>query len=498
MKKTWKWIIAAVIVLAAAALAVAVVLDHRADRRSTAKEYEHSITYFYSDEEGATRFLVDSALLDNKIAGAVDSFLSCDGSVGLARAGTGLYRVDKDGIKLVYPAGVDRALLSPDNAQAVFTTATQVHIYDERTGELEDVKPEGIYGVASICLSPGGKTVGYSVKAKDGRFYSYAHENGSSRLIASDAYLLAIGDGADFFYYVQPDDVSLWYSSGRRPKKIGSDISSYLEFNRDLTEVIFDMNGVTYYSVNGSPAKTLIKDSSVYTTVAECESHQGGESFDVAVKDCSSLFGCVFYSFKDSSTDSSARTIFDLWYVDARMGVTELVKGATQFFITDDDRSLSCLVNKDVYFMDVRDPSTRERVCTNTYSYNMTGDGQKYFCVGYDLSLYSVTPRSQPVRIDSNVLYSTLTVDGRCLYLADASSGVGVLRSVKDPDVKITVSGGVRHMETMPRLCCYYTDYYRDEYGKTVYDVFTSEDGVSFTKTVTAVPVNTDASSDGN
>lgn len=496
MKKTWIWIVAAVLALLIGALAVAVVLDHRADRRSTAKEYEHSITYFYSDSDGATHFLVDSELLENRIAGAVDSFLSSDGSVGVARAGTGLYRIDKNGIKLVYPAGVDRALISLDGNVTVFTTATEVHIYDERTGELEDIRPEGIFGVASICVSPDGNTVGYSVKSKDGKFYSYSYEDGEPKLIASDAYLLAIGNGAEFFYYVAPDDVSLWYSAGRREKKIGENISSYLELNRDLTEIIFDMNGVTYYSTNGQAAKTLIPGSSVYSTVAECASTQGGESFEVSVKDCSSLFGCVFYSFKTSSTDEEARTIYDLWFVNASMGVTELVKGATQFFITDDDRSLSCLVDKAVYVMDVRDPSTREQLCTNVYSYNMIGTGKEFYCIGYDLGLYYVTPRSQPYKIAEKAVYSTLASDGRCLYLTDMQGGVGYLHSVRDPSSPVDVSAGVQHMETMPHICCYYTRNYTDEYGKTVYDVYTSEDGVTFTKTVTAVPVK-DSSSQG-
>lgn len=491
MKKTWKWIIAAVIVLAAAALALAVVLDHRADRRSTAKEYEHSITYFYSDTEGATRFLVDSALLENRISGAVDSFLSCDGAVGIARAGTGLYRIDSSGIKKVYPAGVDRALISLDGNVIVFTTATEVHIYDERTGELADIRPEGIYGVASIAVSPDGNTVGYSVKSKDGKFYAYSvpAKGGEPRLLASDAYIIALGNEAEFFYHVKPDDVSLMYTAGRRSKKIGQEISSYVELNRDLTEIIFDMNGVTYYSREGSAAKTLIPGASVYSTVAECACQQGGESFEVSVKDCSSLFGCIFYSFKDSSTDENARTIYDLWFVNASMGVTPLVKGATQFNITDDDRRVACLVDKDLYVMDARDPSERERICTNVYSFNMVGTGKEFYCVGYDLGLYYVTPGSQPYKIADNAVYSTLTAQGRCLYMTDMAGGVGFLHSVRDPKSPVDISAGVQHMETMPHICCYYTQNYTDEYGKKVYDVFTSEDGISFTKTVTAVPV---------
>ena len=154
--------------------------------------YDNSITYFYSDADGATRFFVNDKLLDDGISGHADAFLSCDGTVGIARGGSGLYRIDGEGIKKIYPAGVDRALLSLDNSMIVFTTATEVHVYDHGTGSIEDIKPEGVTGIASIAISPDGSTVGYSIKSKDGNFYAYAYENGESRKLSNDAYLVAI------------------------------------------------------------------------------------------------------------------------------------------------------------------------------------------------------------------------------------------------------------------------------------------------------------------
>ena len=163
MSKRTKTLLIILAAAAAAALVIGAVLAIASLNREPFVGYENSIARYYADEEGATRFIVNSELLENKLAGSVDSFLSCDGKVGIARAGTGLYRVDKDGVLKIYPAGVQSAVLSLDNRLIVFATATELHIYDHKTGELTDLKPEGVKAVPYIAVSPDGNTVGYTV-----------------------------------------------------------------------------------------------------------------------------------------------------------------------------------------------------------------------------------------------------------------------------------------------------------------------------------------------
>lgn len=479
MKKTWVKILVPAVIVAVLAIAAAIIIHAVSNRPNDIQPYDSGITYFYSDLEGGTRFAVNGKRLDNIIGGTVDSFLTCDGSAGIARAGTGLYRVDSEGILKIYPAGVDRALLSLDNNVIVFTTATEVHIYDHRTGELTDIKPEGIVGVASIAISPSGSTVGYSVKNSDGYFYAYAYENGESRKLSNDAYLMALSDGASFWYYIRPENVELFYATPSSEKKLGTNVSSLLEFNRALTEVTFDMNGVTYASVNGSAARTLIDGASVFTTVAECESVQGGQDCQTAVKACTTMFDGIFYAFRSSSSESSARTVYDLWYVDGGRNVTELVKGAYQFNITEDDSSLSCLVDDGLYIMDAKDPGKRECLCTSVYSYCASPNGKKFYCVGYDLGLYYVEAGAAPARIATNVVYSMITRDGKCLYLTDYDK-VGKLCLADGANEPAAVAEGVAHLTSEPRAYYYYTDYYEDELGNQVNDIYVSLDGTSF------------------
>lgn len=470
---------AAAVMIIAAALSIGAACTQVND----VMRYDNSITYFYSDADGATRFFVNDKLLDEGISGHADAFLSCDGTVGIARGGSGLYRIDGEGIKKIYPAGVDRALLSLDNSMIVFTTATEVHVYDHGTGSIEDIKPEGVTGIASIAISPDGSTVGYSIKSKDGNFYAYAYENGESRKLSNDAYLVAIGDKAAFWYYVRPSDVSLYHAGPSGERRIGTNVSSLMEFNRSLTEVTFDMNGVTYYSVDGSAAKTLIEGASVYSTAAECESLQGGESCQASVKGVSSLFNSIFYGFRTDSSDEKARTMYDIWYVDAGKKATALVRGAYQFGVSEDRQRLFCLVDDEVYSMNVKDPGDRERVCASVYSFSVSRDGARFYCIGYDMGLYYTDGAGDPQRIAKNVAYTTVTREGRCLFMSDYDKK-GSLH-IADADRSVTdIADNVSHVEVMPGAIFYYSELYEDELGNTVYDVFCSKDGLSFERKI--------------
>jgi hypothetical protein len=484
-KKTWM-IIAAAALAVIAVIAAAIALDMRGNRRAEAKRYEHSINCFYSDEEGVTRFVVDSVVLEDRVSGRVDSFLSCDGSAAIVRAGTGLYRVDREGVLLVHPAGVDLALLSLDNNVIVFTTATEVHIYDHHTGKVEDVKPDGVTGIASIVLSPNGGTVGYTVKTAEGAFVSYAHENGESRLLRENAYIAAIADGAEFYYYVEPNEAALNYVSDSRVRKIGVGVSGIIEFNRELTEAAFDMNGVTYYSVEGGAAKTLIAGESVYSMAAECESVQGGGSLTASVKDCSSLFGCLFYSKKTSSEDKDAAPVYDLWYVDGLKRETALVRGALEFELTDDGGRLSCLLSDGkVYLMDADDPAAAGIVCYNVASYDMDGRGRDFYCIGKDNALYCVSGGAQPVKLAVNAVYCSLFNDDLCLFLARDGSKLTLGRAGGISQAEI-VASGVANVSVMPFGAFYYTETYTDEYGSEVCDVFSSGNGLDWSLAVKA------------
>ena len=480
MKKTWVKVLIAVLAAALVAAAVAVAFDIKGNKRAEAKEYAHNINCFYADEEGMTRFIVDTELLDDKLLGKVDSFLSCDGTVAIVRAGTGLYRVDKEGVIQIHPAGVLRGLLSLDGQKIVFTTATELHIYDHLTGNTEDVKPDGAVLIPSIAISPDGNTVGYTVKDAEGRFVSYAYEGGESRKLDDDAYVVAVGNGARFRYFVDQETSGLYYAKGRSKKLIAEGVSQLIEFNRDLTEVAFDVDGVTYYSIKGRAKKAIVKDASVFTTVAGCASVQGGDEYESSVKDSSSLFGGVFYGFMTSSEDEDARTVYNIWYVDSNRRVTALVRGAYQFALSKDGSRLSVLLaDNELYTMKATDPRTAKLISDNVYSYTVSRDGQRFYCIGYDLGLYLIEDGAQ-VQLAKNTVYSVLAGEDKCLFISDYEDSAGKLIYADGRRPLTGVSDGVSHAENMPGAYFYYSALYTDSLGNRVYDVYVSDNGVDF------------------
>ena len=479
MKKTWVRILVIALVCAAALIGVAVAVDISAAKPGSVGRSEHSLTYFYADTEGATRFFFDGVLLDGAISGHVDSFLSCDGSFGIIRAGTGLYSVDKDGLLKIYPAGVERAAVSLDDSTVVFTTATQLHIYDRASGSLTDIKPEGISGVPAIAVSPDGKTVLMTVKNADGTYEAYRVKGESFEKIADNAYVLAVSDSMRSFWYMEPDTASLVYKKGSSVKRAAENVSGLVEFNRDLTEAIFDVSGVTHCSVKGSKARALVADMSVYCTKPECASTQGGESATGSVADVSTLFGAVFYSTFSSSTDSSARKSYNLYYIDRFRHVTDIATGVYEFRLTRDGKTVACLADSDVYVTSAANPASPKKVASNIYTFTMTPNGSRMWLVGLNQKLYCIEGGSTPVEMADGIAYSTATNEGSCLFLTDYD-GTGTLNLAEGLVVPTEIKKGVAHVEVKQGVCFCYSGFYDDEYGNSVFDVYTSADGKEF------------------
>lgn len=475
MKKRTVIIIVAVTlaVLAAAAAAIAVAADIRAGRE-TVKPCEHSISYFYIDGEGSTRFLYDGKLLDGAVAGSVSAFLSCDGTVAIFSAGSELYRVNESGVSKIFPAGVLRAALSLDNSTVAFTTSTQFHVYRSASDSIETVKPDNAAGIPAIAVSNDGATCAYTVKTADGKYLAYVYENGESRLIAENAYVLAVSSGAKIFWYVDPASSTLYYKKGSSVKKAAENVSGLVEFNRDLTEAMFDISGVTHYSKNGSRARAIVENASVFTTKPQCAATNGGEQATGSVADVSSLFGCVFYTTLTSSRDQSVK-VFNLYYVDRFCRSRELALGADSFAVYGNKLAVS--VDRTLYVMSSDDPGTARKVADGVYSFSVKDNGDLY-ALALDKTLYFIDGGETSLPLAQNVIHQVLVGD-RCLYLADYDkTGTLMLADGRRPIVK--VMEGVAHYAVKPGVQFLYTDYYENSFGTRVCDVYSSADGHDF------------------
>ena len=65
---------------------------------------QHKILHYYSEKDSTSYFFVDGKKLEDRIGSGISTFLSVDGTSAAVIAATALYRVDANGIILVYPA----------------------------------------------------------------------------------------------------------------------------------------------------------------------------------------------------------------------------------------------------------------------------------------------------------------------------------------------------------------------------------------------------------
>ncbi len=121
--------------------------------------------------------------------------------------------------------------------------------------------------VSSICLSPDGQSIGYTI-ISDNDVVGYLSVNGGeSQEIGDNCSPSFLSDGATLLYYLETDD------SGSEKqaffvRKNGDDIEMISEYdynfmftNRTFTEVVFVENGKTYFCKDGNDPEKILSSA---------------------------------------------------------------------------------------------------------------------------------------------------------------------------------------------------------------------------------------------
>ena len=101
---------------------------------------QHKILHYYSEKDSTSYFFVDGKKLEDRIGSGISTFLSVDGTSAAVIAATALYRVDANGIILVYPAAVTRAVLSMDGKSILFRNGNEGIFVQQRHGRNDRVR----------------------------------------------------------------------------------------------------------------------------------------------------------------------------------------------------------------------------------------------------------------------------------------------------------------------------------------------------------------------
>lgn len=471
--------IALIIACVAIVVAVGVLLAINLNKEEVDPVRKHSIIYFENYEDSNTYLFYDTTKLEGYIGGSIDSYLTCDGSVIIMRAGTGLYRADEKGILKVYPIGVDRAVLSLDNRFILFSTATKAHIYDSQSEDLIEIEGLNAEDILSLVISPNAEAFAVSVLDSDGRSMTYMYKNGKTELLREDSCIVAIGDDGESGYYVEAAGKELTgklYYIGKEDKLIAEDVEANFELSRDLKEITFDIDAKTHYSVAGSKAKKLL-DASVITYAGKTSCAMGGEYCASNIKNVSSIFDCIYYTvYTSQDANSNLIKTYDIYYVTSGHSATPLVKGTTRFVIGSSGKDIACQVDGTVYRVSAYNPKAPVQVMQNAYTFTCSNDLEEFYVVDNYAGLYYTKVNSTPVKVIDNTYFIIMGRNDTCLCISDYENESGTLHWVKGTETD-EIADGVYSVETMNGGTVYYAG---GDTDSGVFDVYMSGDDMNF------------------
>lgn len=471
--------IALIVACVAMVVAVGVLLAINLNKEDADPARKHSIIYFENFEDSNTYLFYDTTKLEGYIGGSIDSYLTCDGSVIIMRAGTGLYRADEKGILKIYPIGVDRAVLSLDNRFILFSTATKAHIYDSQLESITEIEGLNAEDVLSLVISPNAEAFAVSVLDSDERSMTYVYKNGKTELLREDSCIVAIGDDGESGYYVEADGKELTgklYYIGKEDKLIAENVEANFELSRDLKEITFDIDAKTHYSVAGGKAKKLL-DASVITYAGKTSCAMGGEYCTSNIKNVNSIFDCIYYTvYTSQDANSNLIKTYDIYYVTSAHSATPLVKGTTRFVIGNSGKDIACQVDGTVYKVSAYNPKAPVQVMQNAYTFTCSDDLEEFYVVDNYTGLYYTKENSTPVKVLDNTYFIIMGRNATCLCINDYENESGTLHWVKGTKTD-EIADGVYSVETMNGGTVYYAG---GDTDSGVFDVYMSGDDMNF------------------
>lgn len=456
---------------------------------------QHKILHYYSEKDSTSYFFVDGKKLEDRIGSGISTFLSVDGTSAAVIAATALYRVDANGIILVYPAAVTRAVLSMDGKSILFATATKAFLYSSDTGETTEFEGIEAETVLSLALSEDAKTAAVTVGQKGGRTATYICSEGKAEKNSEDTYAVAISNGAERMYCLEYVDGELTgrlhFVQNGKDSVISTNASHYFEVNRDATEITFDVKSKTHYSAKGSEAKQLV-DASALSLAGAQYSTMGGSECTVLLKNAGSLFNSMFYTeYNAKDSDGNQFVEYDLYFVNSSKKAVKLVGGATQFTVQPDGTSVYCVVDSSLYTVSAFNPKKPELVESNVYAFGADeGFKNVYLTDIYgNVRLKKDGAAKLSDIILMNISHSAMMNNGTLLCIGLYDNG-GTLCSIKGTESKI-LDEDVYYFEVYGDVAAYYK---KAGSKDGLYDVYMSEDGENFTLCVEQAAIGGKAS----
>ncbi len=253
--------------------------------------------------EGQSLKIDDYSQSDKNIDSTIVAVLNSNGELYLVTTKLEpIYISDKVSSFVVSYTGEGIAYLTNDNDDNNHQT---LYIYD--VAKDNSVKIDVDVYPHQVTLSPNGKYVAYVGNYEgrsDNNLYLAGINSGTKKIDKDGNYPVAVSDNGKNFYYVNTNDernIKLYRYDGKKSVKIGKQVGGKIHFNRDLSEIVFNDKGKSYYYNAKLKDPVCVAEESVLGFFVTNEFHVNDFSISrfgdmYGVK---SLKGKVFYTLDD-------------------------------------------------------------------------------------------------------------------------------------------------------------------------------------------------------
>lgn len=343
---------------------------------------------------------------------------------------------------------IDRAFISANGAGVAYVAESSSKLGDLY---LYNVKKESSEKIASdvlnnyFCISPDGKSLAFvSDYEGSSECKAYKSVNGKEpELIIKNSYPVAISDKGKLVYYCKNDsgDVSFYVAKGSDTNKLASDISRDITmyFNSDLSQVIYGVDGETYFSEKGKEKERIKKSSLSWVGTSDDCASISYSAYDANVV-------CLGVSSLEKIPVVLDETIY---YYGGGSEIEKVVSDYSKFEFSSDMKGIMYLDYDTIYrIRDISKPEKKEVLAEDVdiRTFSATDDLSAFYYLDDDETLYYQKGDKDPKKIADDV-YSEFAFDRKenvIFFLVDYStkSDAGELYYSKKGGKKTEVKDG--------------------------------------------------------
>ncbi|MCR5808301.1 MAG: hypothetical protein K6G56_01925 [Clostridiales bacterium] len=444
----------------------------------TGNMLDTNIARIYSRAERQSVFVRNGELIEGSVRGKAVFDIAADGKTALAWVDNIVYFVSEKGVDLL-ASGTDSAEISFDGRLAFFLLDGKLCRYSADTRLTETVL-EGVRSIEQIAISPRGESAVFTLEREGGQENeSLLLRGGELKPVLEDTkcIVLAVSDGADTLYYLEPSGGRFCVRNGEETFVISENCgaASNFNFSNDLGEVNYTVNdGKSRLFRLSDKLDVVLCEGFGFTMKTDIYS-MGAFTIPVYINDVSSFTNGLFLK----RTKTEAGYVYDVFSINGKGETKPLIDGAEEYKLAAGTKRVIWIENGKL--SSTTFSGKTKQLASDAVSFEVSKDGNTVYWVSAANTLFMIKGNGKPLKLDSGV-DSIAAVGSGCAYIKDAAAGengAGTLFFYENGSSKQVLTSAVRFDRRKGQLMVL-TDPAADG-SKTLFSVYVTVNGRDYT-----------------